>query len=146
MRRIFCALLLTLAGGVAAGEATHYGKPLPEMDAVSISEAVASFDEHAGKQQRFSGRITEVCQKKGCWMVLEDNGQTARVMFGEDHDLVVPKDSHGHAEVGGVLSRRDLSSEEIEHMKSDGKGLAVSPVEYRIAADSVSIQADDSAH
>jgi len=144
MRLILPVLLLTAAGFLHAGEAAHFGKPLPDMKAVSISEAVAAFEEHAGKPQRFSGRITEVCQKRGCWMVLEDDGQMARVMFGESHDLLVPKDSHGRAEVGGVLSRRDLSPEEVEHMKADGKGLAVSPVEYRIMADSVTIQSDDS--
>ena len=143
MRFLLPVLLFAAAGAVHAGETSHYGKPLPDMKAVSIAEAVAGYDTHAGKQQRYSGRITEVCQKKGCWMVLEDNGQTARVMFGEDHDLVVPMDSHGRAEVGGVLSRKDLSPEEVEHMKADGKGLAVSPVEYRILADSVTIEADD---
>ncbi|MEZ5465867.1 MAG: DUF4920 domain-containing protein [Lysobacteraceae bacterium] len=142
MRLLQSVLLLTAFGLAHAGEASHYGKPLPDMKAVSISDAVASFDEHAGKPQRFSGRITEVCQKRGCWIVLEDNGQTARVMFGESHDLLVPKDSHGYAEVGGVLSRKDLSPEEVEHMKSDGKGLDVSPVEYRIAADGVEIEAE----
>ncbi|MCB1561184.1 MAG: DUF4920 domain-containing protein [Xanthomonadales bacterium] len=145
MRLIVSAVLLTACGLADAGETTHLGKPLPEMAAVPISRAVAAFDEHAGKPQRFGGRITEVCQKKGCWIVLEDNGHTARVMFGESHDLLVPKDSHGYAEVGGVLSRHDLSPEEIEHMKADGKGLAVSPVEYRIMADGVTIERDPSA-
>lgn len=143
MRLILSVLLLTAGGFAHAGDSAHYGKPLPRMAALSISQAVASFDQHAGKPQRYSGRITEVCQKRGCWLVLEDDGQIARVMFGESHDLLVPKDSHGRAEVGGVLSRKNLSPEQVEHIKGDGNGLAVSPVEYRILADGVTITADD---
>ena len=82
MQRILVSLALLSAIGLAhAGEPTRYGTPLPATAAVPVAEAVAAFDQHAGKPQRYSGRITEVCQAEGCWLVLEDNGQTARVMF-----------------------------------------------------------------
>ena len=95
---------------------------------------------HAGKPLRFSGRITEVCQAEGCWMVLEDNGQSARVMF-KDHAFVIPKDSSGRAQVGGVLSRKELTAEQVAHLQEDSKGLAVSPVEYQILADGLELDA-----
>lgn len=141
MRRILLsAVLLTFAGFAHAGEPARYGEPLPETAAIPVSEAVAAFDQHAGKPQRYSGRITSVCQAQGCWMVLEDNGQSARVMF-KDHAFLIPKDSSGHAEVVGVLSRRELTPEQVEHLREDGKGLAVSPVEYRIVAEGAEIEA-----
>ena len=141
MRRIcVAAFLLSLAGVAHAGEAVRYGQPLPDTAAVPVAVAVAAFDQHAGKPQRFSGRITQVCQTQGCWMVLEDNGQTARVMF-KDHAFLIPKDSSGHAEVVGVLSRKELTPEQVEHMREDGKGLAVSSVEYRILAEGAEIEA-----
>ena len=141
MRRILLPALLIAAIGLAhAGEPTRYGKPLPATKAVPVAEAVAGFDKLAGTPQRYSGRITQVCQAEGCWMVLEDNGQTARVMF-KDHAFLVPKDSSGRAEVVGVLSRKELTPEQVEHLKEDAKGLAVSPVEYRILAEGVEIEA-----
>lgn len=73
-------------------------------------------------------------------MVLEDDGQTARVMFG-DHAFQIPKDSAGRAEVHGVLSRKQLTPAQIKHLEEDSKGLPVSPVEYRILADGVVLQA-----
>ncbi|KRG83875.1 hypothetical protein ABB34_10690 [Stenotrophomonas daejeonensis] len=106
---------------------------------IPVSEAVAAFDQHAGKPQRYSGRITDVCQAQECWMVLEDNGQTARVMF-KDHAFLIPKDSSGRAEVVGVLSRKELAPEQVEHMREDGKGLAVSSVEYRIVAEGAELE------
>lgn len=141
MRHILLsAVLLTFAGLAHAGEPARYGEPLPETAAIPVSEAVAAFDQHAGKSRRYSGRIANVCQAEGCWMVLEDNGQTARVMF-KDHAFLIPKDSSGRAEVVGVLSRKELTSEQVEHMREDGKGLAVSPVEYRILAEGAEIEA-----
>ena len=134
-------LSAVLLASSAAGAATPYGKPLPEGDTVAVSEAIADFDAHADKPQRFSGRITEVCQAEGCWLVLEDNGQTARVMF-KDHAFLVPKDSSGRAQVAGVLSRKQLTPEQVAHLEEDGKGLKVSPVEYRILAEGIEIQAE----
>ena len=142
MQRILVSLALLSALGLAhAGEPTRYGKPLPATDAVPVAVAVAAFDRHAGKSQRFSGRITEVCQAEGCWLVLEDNGQTARVMF-KDHAFLVPKDTTGRAQVVGVLSRKDLTPEQVAHLEEDGKGLKVSPVEYRILAEGLEVQAE----
>ncbi|WP_052632001.1 DUF4920 domain-containing protein [Pseudoxanthomonas suwonensis] len=141
MRSVLLPVVLLTAAGLAhAGEPVRYGEPLPDTAAVPLSEALAAFDQHAGKQQRYSGRITQVCQAKGCWIVLEDNGQTARVMF-KDHAFLIPKDSSGHAEAVGVLSRKELTPEQLEHLREDSKGLEVSPVEYRILAEGVEIEA-----
>lgn len=142
MQRILASLALLSAIGLAhAGEPQRYGKPLPATAAVPVSEAVTAFDQHAGKPMRYSGRIAEVCQAEGCWLVLEDNGQTARVMF-KDHAFLVPKDSSGRAQVAGVLSRKELTPEQVAHLEEDGKGLKVSPVEYRILAEGIEIQAE----
>jgi hypothetical protein len=140
MRRFLPLLMLTAACLADAGELARYGKPLPAVAAVPVARAVDAFDRHAGKPLRFSGRIAEVCQAEGCWMVLEDEGRSARVMFA-DHAFVIPKDSSGRAEVGGVLSRRQLTPGQVEHLREDGKGLAVSTLEYRILADGVELVA-----
>ncbi|WP_083490162.1 DUF4920 domain-containing protein [Stenotrophomonas daejeonensis] len=140
MRRVLLpALLLASTSFAYAGEPTRYGAPLLATAVIPVSEAVAAFDQHAGKPQRYSGRITDVCQAQECWMVLEDNGQTARVMF-KDHAFLIPKDSSGRAEVVGVLSRKELAPEQVEHMREDGKGLAVSSVEYRIVAEGAELE------
>lgn len=140
MRRILLPAFLLAFASFAQAEPARYGAPLPDTAAVPVSAAVAAFDRYAGKPQRFSGRIAQVCQAEGCWMMLEDNGQAARVMFKE-HAFLVPKDSSGHAEVVGVLSRKELTPEQVEHLREDAKGLEVSPVEYRILAEGAEIEA-----
>lgn len=139
MRPILAIVLSAVAAVAHAGDAKQYGQAIPSGDAVPISAAVAAHERYAGKPQRFSGRIAEVCQKEGCWMVLEDDGQSARVMM-RDHKFAVPKDATGTAEVYGVLSRKELSPEAVKHMQEESKnGLPVADVEYRIVADGVEI-------
>jgi len=136
--RLLSILVLTLSAATASA-ATPYGQPMPEGEAVPVSQAIADFDAHADRPQRFSGRITEVCQAKGCWMMLEDDGKLARVMFGK-HDFYIPKDTTGTAVVHGVLTRKELTPEQVEHLSSDsGKGIVAEPVEYRITADGIEI-------
>ncbi|MCK9538487.1 DUF4920 domain-containing protein [Dokdonella sp.] len=139
--RIFAFLLLSTAAMLAhAAQPASYGQAFADGPAVSVATAVAAFDSHAGEPQRFSGRITEVCQARGCWMMLEDDGVAARVMFG-DHAFFLPKDAKGAAVVHGVLSRKELTPEQVEHFNRDGgKGALVEPVEYRIVADGVRVE------
>ena len=136
--RLLATCLLSAAALLAhAAAPASFGKPFADGTAVPVSQAIAAFGAHAGKAGRFSGRITEVCQAKGCWMMLEHEGQAARVMFGND-EFFLPKDASGSAVVHGVLARKQLTPEQVRHLADDaGKGLAVEPVEYRIVADGV---------
>ena len=140
MRLFLPVLLLSVAGLVHAGDAKTYGEPIPSEGAVvPISTAAADVDAHAGEPRRYSGRITEVCQKEGCWMMLEDDGQAARVLM-RDHAFSVPKDASGQAEVYGVLSVKQLSPEAAEHLAEDaGNGALPRTRELRIEATGVRI-------
>ena len=140
MRMPLLVLMLSIPFALHAGDTRTYGAPIAEDAAVvPISVAAADTDAYAGDAHRFSGRITEVCQKEGCWMMLEDNGEAARVMM-KDHAFLVPKDARGNAEVYGVLSVKELTQEAAEHLAEDS-GKDVQPVlrELRIVATGVRI-------
>ena len=139
MRKSVFAMMLLLSSAVFASEPKTYGEVLPEAVAVPISVAAADADAYAGRANRFSGRITEVCQKEGCWMMLEDNGEVARVMM-HDHAFAVPKDASGRAEVHGVLSVKQLTKEAAEHLAEDGNGIVPPSRELRIDATGVRIE------
>ena len=144
MRNLIVVALLSLcAGGLAfAHEAEHeharkamstepveqseagkvYGAKLPKdmPDAIEIGEAADNAAAHMDKLGAFSGRITEVCQNAGCWVVLAGaNGQMARVTM-HDHAFGVPKDSSGPAVVYGTLGKSVKSTSEVDHLKSEG--------------------------
>src|SRR3546814_4423514 len=69
-------------------------------------------------------------------MMLEDNGEVARVMM-HDHAFSVPKDASGRAEVHGVLSVKEISKEAAEHLAEDGNGVVPPTRELRIDATGV---------
>jgi hypothetical protein len=118
-----------------------YGASLQDsaLAAVRLDEVVAAPDALLGKPGAFEGRITQVCQKQGCWMVLSaESGDFARV-FMHDHAFSVPKDARGEAVVYGTLDEKVWTEAEIEHLRKDG---AEPPAarELRIDATSVLIR------
>jgi hypothetical protein len=140
MKTLLAAMMACLFGASAwAGDSRVYGDAMPDGDALPVSAAVADLERHAGVPGKFAGRITQVCQKMGCWLILEDDGQHARVM-ARDHAYGVPTDSTGRAEVFGVLEVREISQEQAEHFAEDaGQQGEIELREYRIVADSIAL-------
>jgi hypothetical protein len=115
-----------------------FGAALPKdlPTAVSIDRAAGDPKQHAGKLAAYSGRITQVCQKQGCWLVLSgDDGGFARVAM-HDHAFSVPKDASGPAIVYGTLSEKINDQAEIDHLVKDG---AKAPAPRELAIDAVSV-------
>ena len=135
MRKTLMIALLLLSPAVLA---KNYGAPMPAGDTVAIAAAAANPAAHAGKPQRFTGRITQVCQKQGCWVVLEQDGQSARVM-AKDHGFAVPKDASGVAIAYGVLELEPITAEHAKHLVEDDGAKAPAARELRIVATAIEI-------
>jgi Domain of unknown function (DUF4920) len=135
MRKTLMIVLLAVS---PAAFATNYGEPMPAGDNVAIQAAAADPAAHAGKPMRFAGRITQVCQKKGCWVVLEQDGQSARVM-AKDHGFAVPKDASGDAIAYGVLEVEPITEEHARHLVEDDGAKAPAEKELRIVATAIEI-------
>lgn len=84
-----------------------------------------------------SGRITRVCQTMGCWMVLSDGDDFARVDFNS-HSFFIPKDSQGQAQVYGHLKLIKDSQEKRAHLTAEGAG-ELAPERYELVAYSVKL-------
>lgn len=116
---------------------TVYGQAMPEGEAIPIGQALAQPKGHAGPA-KYKGRIARVCQSKGCWLVLEEDGRWARVMT--KHQFFLPKDASGQAVVFGELSEVEVEEKEARHLaEEDGGGEPVFR-EFRIMAKSVEIR------
>lgn len=131
-------LLIALLALSPTAFAANYGAPMPVGDNVDIVAAAADPAAYAGKPQRFSGRITQVCQKEGCWVVLEQEGQSARVM-AKDHGFAVPKDAKGQAVAYGVLEAEAITEEQAKHLVEDDGAKAPAARELRIVATAIEI-------
>ena len=69
---------------------------------------------------KITGKIASVCQKKGCWMMMEtSDGQTMRVRF-KDYEFFVPKDCAGKTAVIEGIAFNDVTSvAELRHYAED---------------------------
>ena len=124
-----------IADGQVHGEAMPLGKPLP------IDAALADGNAWTGRYGKFSGRVTEVCQNAGCWLVLAEGDSHARVMTG--HRFFLPRDFRGEAVVYGRLGRRTVGEAMARHLAEDGgrdpATIHGAQVEYRIDARSIQL-------
>lgn len=133
-------LLFALAAAPAWAAPQSFGAAMPEGDAVPVSAALDHPEQFGEPARKFSGRVTQVCQHKGCWMMLEDDGRAVRVIMS-DHSFSLPKDASGQAVVYGVLGEQDLSKDAAEHLAEDaGDGRPVAKREYRITAFAVRLE------
>lgn len=137
MRHVLSIAVLLFSSSLAA-EPRVFGGEMPEGESIGIAQALAGEALPAGPA-KFHGRITQVCQNKGCWLILEDDGQSARVMT-RGHSWFVPKDSSGRAVVFGEIAAIELKPEMAQHLAEDaGETEPVPTREFRITADAVAL-------
>ena len=97
----------------------HFGAPFASSEATPLAAALAA---NKGGTVLVSGTVEAVCQKKGCWMVVKDGTQSARVMM-KDHAFAVPIDCRGKAvQVEGELQSRTFGEAQVKHLEEDKGG------------------------
>ena len=77
----------------------------------------------SAKGEVIEGVVTEVCQKKGCFMKVKTKGSdTDRFVRFKDYGFFVPKDIVGKKiRMNAVTVSKKLSVEEQKHLLSDAK-------------------------
>lgn len=158
MNRRLRSALLTMASLAAAAWASlaiadtpfqadqSFGATMPaEGEAVSLKQAIASLEPTGEQFFKIEGQVTEVCQAKGCWMILVDGDSYARVMF-EDYGFFVPiETSMQRTRIYGVLSEQVLSGAQADHFAQDAGAQSTLELqgevrEYSIMARSVELE------
>lgn len=136
------ALLIALAGCAAAPQAPQavYGRP-PALRSALLTLEQATSERNVGQTLAVKAPAREVCQNKGCWIVLTEGARSVRVTF-VDYSFFVPKDIAGKTVVvEGVLSRKLLSAEEAKHYAEESGAGASAPAgpreEWSLVATSV---------
>ena len=123
---------------------THetFGAKLPEAgSAMALAKLLADADRYLDREVKVTARVAQVCQKKGCFFVAQDESHTARVSF-KDYGFFVPSDISGRTvTLAGELKRKNMSAEQAEHYNTDlGDESAFEPgAQYEIVATSVRV-------
>ena len=111
----------------------NYGASFNAMEEVSQNwKVLDELKKGTPISTQLSGKITEVCQAKGCWMnVVLDNGSEVFVKF-KDYGFFVPTDAAGNTVVmQGEVTMEELSVEEQKHYAKD-KGASEGELELII--------------
>lgn len=128
-------LLLTIGGAMLFSSCDNYEKNKPEVDLYELQYFGDSiiekgsvpgdqlFERIEGKDSlkiKLSGIIEEVCQKKGCWMVMNiGKNKTMRVRF-KDYAFFIPKDASGREVIlEGVAFNDTTTVEMLKHYAED---------------------------
>lgn len=122
-----------------------FGAEMPVSgEALSLKQAISQLDS-AESMVKIQGQITEVCQAKGCWMILVDGDTYARVTF-EDYGFFVPiETSMQRSVVYGVLTETVLTGEQADHYAQDAGSQSTLALEgqvkeYSIVARAVQLE------
>jgi uncharacterized protein (UPF0548 family) len=116
-----------------------------DVEAVSLKQAIAGLEGASQAQVKVTGEVTEVCQAKGCWMILVDGDTYARITF-KDYGFFVPiETSMQRTVVYGVLSKHVLSGEQAAHYAQDAGAQSTLAVEgevreYSLVASAVQLE------
>ncbi|UCE85655.1 MAG: DUF4920 domain-containing protein [Deltaproteobacteria bacterium] len=107
------------ASVIPAGE--DFGAGLTLRQPTALSEVVRAPERYAQRPILLHGRLTDVCQRKGCWTILQDGSAHVRVRF-RDYGFFVPTDAIGaEAFVEGVVKVETLSEKAARHYESESR-------------------------
>jgi len=111
----FLALWCAGAAGAAAPAEIQLGKPLTLSHAVPVAEVGADPARYVGKTVQVRGKVTEVCEKMGCWMNLVDPaGKSSLRIKVNDGEIVFPQSAIGKMAVAeGKLVELRLTREQV---------------------------------
>ncbi len=109
--RLFVTILSAAA---LLSAAVKLGAPLTLKEQVAIADLSSKPAEFVGKTVQVKGKVTEVCEKMGCWMMLVDPATQAKVRIKvKDGEIVFPKDSIGKIAVAeGKFVKIEMTKEQ----------------------------------
>ncbi len=140
---LFTLLMTALADDAAW---SHFGTPFTLTDVVSADTLLDDPSAYADKEILVEGRVADVCQKAGCWMVVEDEGRTMRVLM-KDHGFAVDKEgADSTCRVQGTVVATEIDADTVAHLAGESEKPEAMPensgekVQYQIQASGVALQ------
>jgi Domain of unknown function (DUF4920) len=122
----FAATVITACAQNPAkvGDGKHFGTTVTAENAVAYDQVMAKMGSVDSMNMKVTGKVKEVCQKKGCWMTLvsdQPGYPEMRVTF-KDYAFFMPKDLSGKRVVVDGFARVETTSVDIlRHYAEDAK-------------------------
>lgn len=103
-----------------------YGDSIKDANIIDLSAISTAMRDESKMNMTIRGKVNEVCEKKGCWLIMKlSNGDDMRVTF-KDYKIFLPKDVTGKEVVlDGFVYSDTTSVEKQRHYAEDaGKSAA----------------------
>jgi hypothetical protein len=126
-------VLIALSLPAVAGEST-YGAALTLDGATAITDILDRPGDFAGKLVQVEGKVTAMCEHKGCWLRLEASDGRLLLAKSTGDKVVVPGGSVGRkATVEGTVIVDKAPKHEHEHKESEGHDCPTASVRLETA-------------
>jgi hypothetical protein len=145
---ILALTLFCSAPAFADGDWTHFGNAFTVTDKpIASADFLADPSKFEGQTVMIEGRVADVCQKAGCWLVLAEGDKSIRIRT-KAHRFFVAKDSTGKmARIEGLVKSHKVDAKQVAHYESESQKGAVVPEKqansetvFELIASGVSIQ------
>lgn len=132
LSKLAVALGLAFTTSCVSVSYSHHGEPLEGKRLVSYSVVEQAPADHFEQTLFVEATVVAVCQKAGCWMQIEDGGETAMVRWesGCGGKYAFPADAVGkRVHIQGSFYPKTISPEDVEHLQSEAAPGVVIPQE-----------------
>ena len=111
---VSCLIVAAAVFAASAGEGKSYGKGLSGEEITKVSEIYAQPDKYVGKTVRIEGLVTDVCLKRGCWMMIAGDKEFESLRIKVDDGVITfPAEAKGKRAIAeGVLAKIELTPEQ----------------------------------
>lgn len=98
-----------------------FGKEITAEGAISANELIAELETKDSLYVKVNSEVSQVCKKKGCWMMVPLSEETdMRVKF-KDYEFFVPLNCEGkNTIIEGWAYKEVISVETLKHYALDG--------------------------
>ena len=152
LSRIAALVCIAVMAGACQSESSDpdttvqtYGASVDTASARAAGEVATEPSALDGATVTVSGRISTVCQKKGCWLALDTGtAMPIRVLVprtDDGYEFTVPTTLTGQATVTGTLQTAELDTTMQKHLAEDGAASAPAQ-EVQIAATGLRVVPD----
>lgn len=136
MRKILVAIVLLLFSAPLYGQETEvirlsepvqvtenyeiFGSEVEKWEEpISLKNIIDSAEEFSGQEITLETQVAQVCEKKGCFFVANEDSYSARITF-KDYSFFVPTDSKGKkVKLVGTFNVKELTEEQAKHYAKD---------------------------
>lgn len=103
-----------------AAKGVTYGEGTTNTESITVADMEKQIQEKGAYSGKITGKVTEVCQEKGCWMKVEKtNGESITVRF-KDYGFFMPKNIVGKTVVlEGEAKEKEVSVKQQQHLAED---------------------------